>query len=212
MFSDLLDLSTSSNDSGQDGVVFGFDTFALQLQDIDPNSFNGQTFSVNLGSVEDALQSEGGLGDSLVTSETVMDILVKSTASVYLPESFLENVDNLLANDTDMLRLSYSVFLTDVLFQSPNQSGFDIGSIIVSSRLSYSTLLKPVQVSFRTARMVYSNVALAIVIVILCILMQKNDSELEPQLDNGACAIWKGDEGMEYFYMGMHTCIIILGH
>ena len=154
MFSDLLDLSTSSNDSGHDGVVFGFETYALQLQDIDPNSFNGsgQTFSVNLGSVENALQSEGDLGDSLVTSEMVMDILVKSTASVYLPNSFLEEVEN----DTNMSRLSYSVFLTDILFQSPNQSGFDIGSIIVSVRLRNTTLLNPIQVAFRTARMVGS--------------------------------------------------------
>ena len=150
MFLDLLDLSTSSNDSGQDGVFFGFDTYALLLQDIDPDFFNGQTFSVNLGSVEDALQSEGDLGDSLVTSEMVMDILVKSTASVYLPDSFLDEVEN----DTNMLRLSYSMFLTDVLFQSPNQSGFDIGSIIVSARLRNTTLLNPVQVAFRTARMV----------------------------------------------------------
>ena len=152
MFSDLLDLSTSSNDSEQDGVVFGFDTYALQLQDIDPDLFNGQTFSVNLGSVEDALQSEGDLGDSLVTSEMVMDILVMSTASVYLPDSFFSNSEPLDSLNT--LRLSYSVFLTDILFQSLNQSGFDIGSIIVSARLRNTTLLTPIQVAFRTARMV----------------------------------------------------------
>ena len=159
MFSDSLDLSTSSNDSG---VVFGFDTYALLLQDIHPDLFDGQTFSVNLGSVEDALQSESDLGDSLVTSEMVMDILVKSTASVYLPDSFLEKVEN----DTNMLRLSYSVFLTDVLFQSPNQSGFDIGSIIVSVRLTNAgviTSLNPMQVSFRTAKTVRSNVVVKMI-------------------------------------------------
>ena len=150
MFSDLLDLSTSSNDSEQDmdGVVFGFDTYALQLQDVD----DLQTFSVNLGSVEDALQSEDGFGDSLITSEMVMDVLVKSTASVYLPDSFF----SMLTNNTNRSRLSYSVFLTDILFQSPNQSSFDIGSIIVSTRLKNyaATLLNPIQVSFRTIGMV----------------------------------------------------------
>ena len=159
MFSDLLDLSTSSNDSEQDmdGVVFGFDTYALQLQDVD-DLFNGQTFSVNLGSVEDALQSEDGFSDSLVTSEMVMDVLVKSTASVYLPDSFF----SMLTNNTNRSRLSYSVFLTDILFQSRNQSSFDIGSIIVSTRLNnVATLLNPIQLSFRTIGMV---------IMILCVL------------------------------------------
>ena len=161
MFSDLLDLSTSSNDSEQERVVFGFDTFALQLQDVETNDVsNGQTFSVNLGSVEDALQSEGGFSESLVTAEMVMDILVNSTASVYLPDGFFSNSGNMLTNNTSRLRLSYSVFLTDILFQSPNQSrSFDIRSIILSTRIGNAkdpTLLHPIQVSFRTIRMVKS--------------------------------------------------------
>lgn len=139
---------------------FGFDTYALQLQDIDPDLFNGQTFTVNLGSVEDALQASGNLGDYLKTSEMVMNILVNSTASVNLPDNFfagsvkrsMEDV----SNNTNELRLSYSVFLTDILFQSQNQS-IVFGSIVMSTRLSSEAdfiPLNPIEVSFRTIRMV----------------------------------------------------------
>ncbi len=48
MFSDLLDLSALTNTSGE--VTFGFDNYALQIQDLDPDVFKGQTFTVNLGS------------------------------------------------------------------------------------------------------------------------------------------------------------------
>ena len=160
--SDLLDLSASSgNASGEDEVIFGFDTYALQLQDVDPHLFNGQTFTVNLGSVEDALQSNGNLGASLNTSEMVMNILVNhTTSSVKLPENFFTGSMNRSmengSNSTDELRLSYTVFLTDILFQSPNQSSFDIGSIILSTRLSSEVELNlgPIEVSFRTVNMV----------------------------------------------------------
>ena len=153
----MLNISTSGNASMQ----FGFDTFALQLQDIDPDLFNGQTFTVNLGSVEDALQTSGNLGDSLRTSEVVMNILVNSTASVNLPDDFFassmkRSTEDVL-NNTNELRLSYTVFLTDILFQSQNQS-VDIGSIIVSTRLSSEEAdfipKNPIEVSFRTIRMV----------------------------------------------------------
>ena len=160
--SDLLDLSASSgNASGEDKVIFGFDTYALQLQDVDPDLFGGQIFTVNLGSVEDALQSDGNLGASLNTSEMVMNILVNiTTSSVKLPENFFTGSMNGSkengSNSTNELRLSYTVFLTDILFQSPTQSSFDIGSIILSTRLSSEVESNPapIEVSFRTVNMV----------------------------------------------------------
>ena len=174
-FSDLLDLSASSgNASGEDKVIFGFDTYALQLQDVDPDLFNGQTFTVNLGSVEDALQSDGTLGASLNTSEMVMDVLVNiTTSSIKLPENFFTgSMNRSMENDSDStneLRLSYTVFVTDILFQSPNQSRFDIGSIVVSTRLSSEVdpvPLNPFQVSFRTVNMVYQLDKILLIIII----------------------------------------------
>ena len=151
-FADLLPVNFTEDD---DKVVLGYDTYALQLQDIDLKQFNGQTFTVNLGSVENALDSEGPFSDSLKTSELVMQILDNSTATVQIPNDFSESLDECNNNGLSSFsqqRLSYSVFLTDILFQSQNRS-IDIGSIIVSTRLrcaENSTLLNPITVIFRT--------------------------------------------------------------
>ncbi len=64
-FSDSLNVTTSNNSSNANKLLFGYDTYALQLQNIDPDKFKGQTFTVNLGSVEDALQSKDGFEDVL---------------------------------------------------------------------------------------------------------------------------------------------------
>jgi len=53
VFLDSLDLATtngSSNDS-----TFTFNTFAVKIQEISPDSFFGQTFLADLGSVEQAM-------------------------------------------------------------------------------------------------------------------------------------------------------------
>lgn len=50
-FSDMLDLAPSSNSSQNNKIILAFDKYALQLQDIGPKLFNGQSFSVNLESV-----------------------------------------------------------------------------------------------------------------------------------------------------------------
>ncbi len=163
-FSDLL-LFNSTSKSNDDKLVLGYDTYALQLQDIDLSKFNGQTFTVNLGSVENALDSERSVRSSLKTSERVMQILDNSTAAVQIPEDFSESLDECNSDQLSMeaslpssqQRLSYSVFLTDILFQSRNQSRFDIGSIIVSTRLrcaENSTLLNPITIIFRTIEQV----------------------------------------------------------
>ena len=162
-FSDELNL-TSSNVSSDGKAVFSLDTFALQLQDIDPDFFNGQTFSVNLGSVGDAMELKGDIENSLMTSKAVVKILHNSTASVQLPDNFLDAVQGCTGDDMPIdLRLSYSVFLTDILFQSHyNQNQSDIGSIVVATRLGCadnSSLLNPIQVSFRTVEEVFTILA-----------------------------------------------------
>lgn len=162
MFSDSLDLVGNFS---EDKVVYGFDTFALQLQDIDPNLFNGQTFSVNLGSVEDAIESNDGIQDFLKTSEMVITkVLGNTTASIQLPNNFLDSAQectdtSMLDQPMDQLRLSYFVFLTDILFQSQNQTRLDIGSIVVAARLRCAdnasfNFSNPIKVAFRTVKQV----------------------------------------------------------
>lgn len=156
MLSDSLDLTAASNSS--DGkLTFGFNNYAMQLQDIDPGAFNGQTFSVNLGSVEDALISDNGFNNSLKTSNVLVEVMNDSTAAIQLPENFIQSIEgyedenqNLTSNQ---LRLSFAVFLTDILFQSENDTKMKIGSIIVSTRLKLaeqSSLFSQITTTFRT--------------------------------------------------------------
>jgi hypothetical protein len=136
--------------------VIGLDKYALQLQDVDPSLFNGQTFAINLGSVEDAIGHNGAIEDGLLISEKVMELFQNSTASVQLPSNFLGSTAECAMDMRP--RLSHSVFLTDVLFQSPQTRSRDvgIGSIIVTVRLScvQNSSTNPFRVTFRTVEQV----------------------------------------------------------
>lgn len=156
----MLDVPGNSSE-----VLYGLDTYALQVQDINPDSFSGKTFMVILGDVQDALRAERNIGGSLVTSKMVMEILENSTASVQLPDGFLDSAQGCTSESLlSDIRLSFSVFLTDVLFQSQqNQSG--IGSIIVATRLSCANIsTDPIRVTLRTIEQVPSIVIQTIMV------------------------------------------------
>ena len=82
-----------------------------------------------------------------------------STASVHLNPSLFE--DCLTTNGTLLTqRLSYSVFLSDVLFLPENRSTNQVGSIVVAARLAClqtnKTMLSvPVRTSFLIRMTVY---------------------------------------------------------
>lgn len=105
------------------------------------------------------MKSERNIRDSLATSEMVLKMLEDSTSSVDLGSEFLDSVEGCTMNGQEQLRLSYSVFLTDILFQS-QQNQTDIGSLIVAVRLSCAlentSLLSPIRLSFRTVKQVNS--------------------------------------------------------
>ena len=148
----------ASNASDQDNkTVFTFNTFAIKIQEIDTtNGFGGQSFSVNLGSVEDTTGINGTIPrEDLVTSDSAMDVSTMSTASIQLPNNLFESCG--LSDNQTRLLISYSVFLSDVLFQNETQirDGLRVGSIILAPRLPCSkTLITPITVSFRTNQMV----------------------------------------------------------
>ena len=136
--------------------VFNFDTFALQVEKIDPNSFNGQTFVVDLGSVEEAVNISQGIDeDSLVTTDGILDILTDATASVKLPSTFLDNCTDPETMSEVSRRLSYSVFVSDVLFQPENRTRYKVGSIIVAAKTTCSSMnnisSSPIQATFLTS-------------------------------------------------------------
>ena len=145
-------LAPNASDQLEDNkTVFTFNTFAIKIQDIDTSAeFQGQSFSVNLGSVEDVANISGTIPqDDLVTSDNTMDVSAKATASIQLPNDLFMSCGLSGAER----RLSYSVFLSDVLFQNETQlnSGLRVGSIILAPRLRCNNKLNsPITVSFRT--------------------------------------------------------------
>jgi hypothetical protein len=151
--------------------VFAFETFALQVQELDPEEYIGQIFNVNLGSLEKARKDNQTIQQAaLVTSELdsakpdnegVANVLADSTASLQLPEDLLDLCSSMTSNSTSAVpqssRLSYSVFKSDILFQNLNQSHLSIGSIIIAAQLKCAdngTLNSSIKATFQIDRMV----------------------------------------------------------
>ncbi len=121
------------------------------MQDIYPGSFQGQTFVVDLGPVEEAINNTGVIDqDALKCNGGKGDTADKnSTASLHLSPSILE--DYPATNRISFTqRLSYSVFLSGVLFLPKNRSTNQVGSIVVAARLACLQTNKtvPVRTSF----------------------------------------------------------------
>ena len=128
-----MDNVETSNETNT--TTLAFQTYALQAQDIDPSSFQGQTFNVDLGSVEEAMKTNGEIDEArITTSAMVMEAISNVTAAVQVPQSLFSN-NSSSDNNSSNQRLSHTVFLTDVLFQTedPNTT---IGSIIVGVLLN----------------------------------------------------------------------------
>ena len=163
-FQDKVTLSDENSTSNETTATFAFRTFAIQIQEIDPSTYQGQTFTVNLGAVQNiSLDINGTIpDDSLNITDSVKNISTSNnTASVQLPIDLFESSDFCkTADSTGQARFSYSVFLSDILFQSEEvsqQRRFKLGSIIVAPRIRCEgnvTLKTPIIVSFRTNRTV----------------------------------------------------------
>ncbi len=170
-FLDNLNTSTVSRNSTNNRTVLSFETFAITVQDVDPDSFQGQTFVVDLGPVEEAINNTGVIDqDALMTvndytanNRSEFDSLSEdnenSTASLRLNPSFFEDCPT--KNRISLhQRLSYSVFLSDVLFLPENRSTTQVGSIVVAARLACLqtnklVLTVPVRTSFLIKAKVY---------------------------------------------------------
>ena len=106
------------------------------FQTIDLSSFKGQVFIIDLGSVEEAMKITGSIDDNaLITLESTIDVFKNATASIYISEELLEHCFNDV--EENVHQLSYTVFLSDAFFQTPNSSK-KIGSLIVTARVNCS--------------------------------------------------------------------------
>ena len=154
---------TLNDDQTNGKKVFGYEAFALQITKLDAQEFNGQTFIVELGSAAEAMNSTQIRENELITSETVMSMISSATASVSIPRDIVNEIEvfHCKSSNSSQQRISYSVFLlSDILFQTFNQSQFKADSIIVSARLNClgnEVLSSPILTTFRTHYQVGSN-------------------------------------------------------
>ena len=153
----LLDSLTSFTDNlaipNSTTVTFTRKTYALQMNDINPSNFQGQTLSVNLGSVQEAMSSSSNIREESIETSSGNKAYQNRTASVQVPESVFRD----LGQRNGQQRLSYSVFVRDTLFQSSdeNQSNLTVGSIIVAVRVNGTSrdgnLSTPITVTFQAS-------------------------------------------------------------
>ena len=163
-FLDKVEVEQDENStSNSSQTVFAFDTFALQVQQLDPEEYKGQVFSINLGSLKEARKDNRTIKqENLVTSqlesaanlnhETDNDgarkAMADTTASLQLPEDLL----NLCIDvNVSSQRLSYSLFKSDILFQNVHQRqlNLSIGSLIVAARLKCADNITLVKSTFQ---------------------------------------------------------------
>ena len=134
-------------------ATFTRKTYALQLHDIDTSNFQGQTLSVDLGSVQQAMSSTTNIREEAIETIEGIKVFLNRTASVQVPASVFRD----FGQSSEQQRLSYSVFVRDTLFQSSdeNQSNLTVGSIIVAVRVNGSTasgnLSTPINVTFQAS-------------------------------------------------------------
>ena len=134
-------------------ATFTRKTYALQVNDIDTSNFQGQTLSVDLGSVQQAMSSTINIREEAIETIEGIKVFLNRTASVQVPSSVFQD----LGQSSGQQRLSYSVFVRDTLFQSSdeNQSNLTVGSIIVAVRMNGSTasgnLSTPITVTFQAS-------------------------------------------------------------
>ena len=119
--------------STNDTLAFSLNNFALLLRDVDPRNFSGESFSIDLGGVREAIRNTARIiEESLATT-----LVPNATASAELPESLFEED----ANTALRQRVTFSVFLTNTLFLTPETDCREsaTGSVVLSVGVNSST-------------------------------------------------------------------------
>ena len=130
-FTDRVNLSNTS-------TILTRESYAIIIEEVDTDSFTGETLTVDLGSVDDALKLRNNIEESALKKEagTNSSFQGRFTATVRVPQSIF-NDDKL--NSDKKQRLSYSVFVRGSLFL--NQNALQ-QSIIVGVRVNGTDMLQ----------------------------------------------------------------------
>ena len=111
-------------------VVLLQESFAVSVQELNPDDFEMQTFSVSLG------DNPFSGGDMLLNNNSLSFSLVNSpTANLTLQQNLFDSLP--VSNSS---RITLSVFLTDELYLRRNDSALKVGSIIMEASVVGSTI------------------------------------------------------------------------
>ena len=133
------------------------------MNNVNASNFEGETLSVDLGSVQDAMSISGNIKGEAIETTSGEQVYQNRTASVQVPASVFQD----LGQSSEQQRLSYAVFVRDTLFQSSdeNQSNLTLGSIIVAVRVNGTTasgnLSAPITVTFQASEVGGKHVSFA---------------------------------------------------
>ena len=123
-FSDNAVLNSSNNDK----QTFTRRNYALQIDEIDSEKFIGESLSVDLGTVEEAMNSSGNIDPQALLNR--LSPLSNTTGSLTVSEGVVNG------DIRGVIRLGFSVFVSSSLFPtvSPNTT---VASIILNVRLTH---------------------------------------------------------------------------
>ena len=111
-------------------LVFTLRVFAVTATDINPSTFQGHDFSIDVGGIE--FNDGTTIGDGDVSFEASRE----DTASLSLPTELLGS----MTEPGVALRITNMAYLTDSLFSGREESGnFTVGGVIVSASLSMTS-------------------------------------------------------------------------
>ena len=120
-FGDEVVLNTT-----EDKQIFTRKNFVIQIQEIDPATFAGESFNVDLGTVEEAMNKSGNIDPQDLL--TLLNPLSNATGSLTVSDKVIEK------SNSSNVRLGYSVFVSSSLF--PTESvNTTVASIILNLRL-----------------------------------------------------------------------------
>ena len=130
-------------------VVIPLSSFAVSVQEIEEESFEGVSFSALLGDTFEFNNKENQVfnEESLVFEE-----IPQATASITIPNDLFSGntltIPSLSLNESSVTltaprrRIIHSVYLNDALFVRRNENGLKVGSIVISASVSGGIIIE----------------------------------------------------------------------
>ena len=118
------------NFTNRDRPTFTRENFAIQLRQIDISNFAGESFNVDLGTVEEAMNNSGNIDPLALVS--LLNPLSNATGSLTVSNRVAERIDS---NASNSGRLGYSVFVSSSLFPTES-ANTTVASVVLNLKLS----------------------------------------------------------------------------